>query len=272
MCFSFRLIQPTHPAPAPRHPSGERRAPSPRTDNPRPTGNRQVHRQPALTGHMIRCSLTNIAQLHNQPACAQEACRSAASCMRTGNISATDYMLAHRLPAAALTLVSAQTPCRPHRVRAERAPHRPRAGSQAFIVSNKLEQSQAVSSNLDRPQPRQSTDVTYDSFEQARLGTYLASPIPNMLHTAHANTARVSGCPQPLGGSHHILSPMPFWRSHSKPAGKKAPLHSICLFTSRRRSIVAAAAKGRPHGFRIPSVLYPLQDPNSSYWCQQFTC
>ena len=136
---------------------------------------------------MIRCSLTNIAQLHNQPACAQEACSSAASCMRTGDISATDYMLAHRLPAAALTPVSAQTPCRPHRVRAERAPHRPRAGSQAFIVSNKLEQSQAVSSNLDRPQPQQSTDVTYDSFEQARLGTYLASPIPKMLHTAQAN-------------------------------------------------------------------------------------
>ena len=247
---------------------------------PRPTHRQpQAHRQPAgaqatsphgshvpLQPHQHRtASQTAGIRTGNVQVCSQ-------LCMRTGNISATDYMLAHRLPAAALTPVSAQTPCRPHRVRAERAPHRPRAGSQAFIVSNKLEQSQAVSSNLDRPQPRQSTDVTYDSFEQARLGTYLASPIPNMLHTAHANTARVSGCPQPLGGSHHIISPMPFWRSHSKPAGKKAPLHSICLFTSRRRSIVAAAAKGRPHGFRIPSVLYPLQDPNSSYWCEKLTC
>ena len=106
-------------------------------------------------------------------------------CMRTGNISATDYMLAHRLPAAALTPVSAQTPCRPRRAHAERAPHRQLASSQAFIVSNKLEQSHAVSSNLDRPQPRHSTDLTYDSLEQARLGTYFASPIPKMLHIAH---------------------------------------------------------------------------------------
>ena len=162
---------------------------------PRPTHRQpQARRQPAgaqatgphgshvpLQPHQHRAaSQTAGIRTGNVQVCSQ-------LCMRTGNISATDYMLAHRLPAAALTPVRAQTPCRPHRVRAERAPHRPRAGSQAFIVSNKLEQSQAVSSNLDRPQPQQSTDVTYDSFEQARLGTYLASPIPKMLHTAQAN-------------------------------------------------------------------------------------
>ena len=114
--FSLRLVPPTPPSASAAPSVGERRAPAPRT------GNHQAHGQPVGTQATGRFTSPYGSQVPLQPhqhrAASQTAGRRAGNvqvysqlCRRTGNISATGYLLAHRPLAAAPTPVGAQKLC-----------------------------------------------------------------------------------------------------------------------------------------------------------------